>query len=96
MGELVTLHCWGRSSVLLVVDDVGRVKGYLCRHPTAAGGCRRHEGTDLGTVGFRGYICRHPNTRPGRLVGLRPVCPGQLNGTGTASRFAAGVFRSEG
>ena len=34
------------------------------------------EGTDLGTVGYRGYICRHPNTRPGRLVGLRPVCPG--------------------
>ena len=77
MGELVTLHCWGRLSVLPEVDDVGLGKGYLCRHPTAAaGGCRRHEGTDLGTVGYRGYICRHPNTRPGRLVGLRPVCPG--------------------
>ena len=33
MGELATLDCWGRLSVLPEVVDIVLVKGYLCRHP---------------------------------------------------------------
>ena len=80
MGELVTLHCWGRLSVLPEVVDIVLVKGYLCRHPmllrVVAYDMRRLTSEQLSTGAWKGYLCRHPTqSRHRRLWAKRMYNP---------------------